>query len=259
MVVVWTLPDREMLYKEFPFVTIRTDLPHELLSPSLVRNSFLYNDGPPIEKMLHKCRINTNDIIHGWKGTEWKSDACYKDKLIFEPLKPTDESNEEYFKLKYKADLRSRGNILLMPRFKVGATYSEKRNWGMKNWKELSSLMLDKLGHNLIFCGKYGESYYISSPRERTLNLISRDPLNLVISALYDFNTFLCVGSQSFNVKLALLQNVDTIMWGHQKQRHQIDENWSSNGKTECMFLETKDYKISPYIIFDSIMKYLEK
>ncbi len=251
------MPERKGLYDSNQ-VYIRTDLPHELLSSSLVRNSFLYNDGPPIEKMLHKCRINPNNIIHGWSGLDWKSDRCYKDKMIFEPLKSSSEDNKKYNLLKYKVDLRSRGNIILMPRFKIGATYSEKRNWGMKNWKELYKMMLDKLGHNLIFCGKYGESYYIKSPRQRSLNLITQDPFKLVVSALNDFDTFLCIGSQSFNVKLALLQNVDTIMWGHQRKRHQIDENWSSDKKTKCIFLDSPNYDISPEIVFDNIMKYFE-
>ncbi len=89
--------------------------------------------------------------------------------------------------------------------------------------------------------------------------MITPDPLGLVISALNDPTTILCMGSQSFNVKLALLQNVDTIMWGHQRQRHQVDENWSSDGATECIFLDSPDYDISPDIVFESMNKQLEK
>lgn len=255
---VWTLQDRKRLYEEFP-VVIKTNLPDSIKTPKLVRNSFLYNNGPNIRDIFIKCGIDPVTVIHGWNGLEWKSDDCYKDKMIFIPLSVTEEEMNQYYeKLSSLIISRLSRNIIFMPRCKMGDSYTEYRNWGMDNWRKLDDLCSKYLDVNIIFCGKYGESYFLRSTEGKSINLISIDPFVDTLCALADENTIMSVSSQSFMGKLSLLQNKDTLMWGHQKQRHQIDENWSSKDGVKCFFVESLDYKVSPEEIYGLIYTYIQ-
>jgi len=228
-----------------------------MYSANLVRNSFLYNNGPPILDMFRKCDIDSDDVIHGWKNLDWKSADCYKDKMVFEPFDSRLVNMEEYDEKMLNLDPK-KPNIVLMPRFKIGDPYTEQRNWGVKNWKTLYSMIIDKIDCNVIIVGRYGQSYYLKEIKGRSLNLISDDPFPMMLEALNNPNSVLAVSSQSFGGKLALLQNVDTIMWGHQKQRHKVDENWSSKEGVRCIFFEDIKYNIDPTTIFTTIDVYIK-
>jgi hypothetical protein len=253
-VMVWTLPDRMRLYEGLCMVC-RADLPNSLRSPFLLRNSFLYDGGPDINKIWEECKIDPSTVIHGWRGYEWKSAKCYKGKMTFKPIPVHDFEMDEYFEMVGIEFDHSKTNIILLPRYKFGAKYTERRNWGKDNWKELLNKLVDHTNYNIIVAGKYGQVYDFMYQTERVVSLVSEnDPLERILYALNAPNTALAVSSQSFLGKLALLQNVNTIMWGHQKQRHQVDENWSSDPKISCTFIEDMDYNISPDVIYEHII-----
>ena len=259
IVKVFTLKERVKFYDDLiPKYNIITDLPEEMYSANLVRNSFLYNNGPPIKDMFRKCDIDSDDVIHGWKNKDWKSADCYKDRMVFEPFESHLIDMQEYDKKMLDLDV-GKSNIVIMPRFKIGDPYTELRNWGVKNWRSLYIMITEKTDWNVIIAGRYGLSYYFEEVKGRSINLISDDPFSMMLAALNDPNTHLAVSSQSFGGKLALLQNVDTIMWGHQKQRHKVDENWSSKEGVKCIFFEDMEYNIKPEGIFSAIEDYIEE
>jgi len=256
-VTVWTLPDRIRMYQGGKATLIRSDLPYELLYSSLIRNSFLYNNGPPIEDMFKECNIDPESVIHGWKDYDWKNMYWYGDKLKFEPFEVFPQEIENYqYQLKKQLD-STKKNIVIMPRYKTGTSYLQSRNWRGDYWRILCSLLISETDCNLIFCGKYGETFFFNEIKNRTMNLISDMPFPMNLCALNDPNTVLAVSSQSFGGKLALLQNVDTVMWGHQQKRHQEEENWSTDPNTVCHFIYDQDYSCTPDDVFSVIKNHL--
>jgi hypothetical protein len=255
-VMVYTLPDRMRLYEGLAMV-VRTDIPVALRSPFLLRNSFMYDGGPNIHKVIEELGIMPESVIHGWRNMEWKSAKCYEGKMTFKPIPVHDfEMSAYYGRLKdYNMEEK---NIILLPRYKFGAKYTERRNWGEERWHELTNLLVERTNHNLIVCGKYGQVYHLSEVKGRVYNLVDdADPLETLLCALNDTRTVLAVSSQSFLGKLALLQNVHTLMWGHQKQRHQVDENWSSDPEVICTFIESMNYDVEPNTIYEHINAFL--
>ena len=255
-VVVWTLPDRMRIYKGEKAVMVRSDLPYQMLSHLLVRNSFLYNGEPPIEEMFAECNIEPNTIIHGWKDYDWKNYHWYGDKMLVTPFESYASEVEEYNEMKKKLDPLKK-NIILFPRHKVGSKYMEHRNWNGGNWKELWNLLFKETDYNIIICGKRGQTSFSVSHNDRTLSIVNKSPFAMIIAALNDPDTILAISSQSFGGKLALLQNVDTVMWGHQRHRHQVEENWS-NDNTICYYMDSPDYDIEPRDVFSMITNVLK-
>jgi hypothetical protein len=60
------------------------------------------------------------------------------------------------------------------------------------------------------------------------------------------------IGQQSGNPILSLHLGTPVISWGHEKQRHAIDENPRG---TLCHFFEDPTYSIRPEVIFHQIME----
>jgi hypothetical protein len=229
-----------------------------MLSPFLLRNSFLYDGGPPIEQIFKQLNIDPNTLIHGWRGYEWKNVNCYAEKMLFEPIPVRDDEMEKYLEFKHSMIGNGKKCIMIMPRYKVGASYTEKRNWGKDRWNELVQLIWKELpDYNIILGGKFGQVYILDSIPGQTLDLVNDDPMVPMLCALADPKTVLAISSQSFLGKLALLQNVNTLMWGHQKDRHQNYENWSSKEGVRCNFIEDMEYSVSPQSVLETMMEML--
>jgi hypothetical protein len=248
-VVVWTLIDRYRFYQGGLAQVVLTDLPKELLSPFIVRNNWLYNGYESnLSEMLSKCQINPQDLLHGFKDIE-----RYTGKMVFKPFIVQPYELLSYDKLMEGLD-RSKENIVLMPRSKYGAAFTEFRNWSHTKWLILYNLLLANLPeYNIIVCGKLGQVYRLGENGRRELHIINDSPLDEILWVLNDPQTVLVVSSQSFGGKLALLQNVDTLMWGHEKYRHQVAENWSTQEGVTCTFIEDMNYSSSPELIFETI------
>jgi len=254
---VLTLPDRTRMFEGGLAMCVETIHIKALNSPFLVRNNFLYNGGPDFLEVFRECNIEPNTLIHGWKNNEWKDQKCYGDKMLFKPFKSYGFEIEEYSKLKSKLNLTKK-NIVMYPRCKLGPSTMEFRNWSRDNWERLCALLVTETDYNIIICGKSGQTQCVDHlDSDRFLTIVTDNPFPMNLCVLNDPNTILAVASQSFGGKLALLQNVDTVMWGDQKQRHQVKENWSTNPNTVCQFIDDQDFSSTPEDIFKIAMKHL--
>lgn len=254
---VLTLPDRMRMFEGGLAMLVETIHINALLSPFLVRNNFLYNGGPDFLEVFRECNIEPNTLIHGWENEQWRNQKCYKDKMLFKPFKSYDFEIEEYNKLKGKLD-PTKKNIVMYPRHKSGPSTMEARNWKFENWEILLFYLIKQTDYNIIICGKRGQTQCIDHlDSGRLLTIVTDNPFSMNICALNDPNTILTLASQSFGGKLALLQNVDTVMWGDQKQRHQVDENWSTDPNTICQFIEDLDFSSTPEDIFEVVKNHL--
>ena len=244
-VQVWTLPDRFRLYEPFICAELK-ELPKKCQGNKR-RNCFTYSGFN--QKFIYKMfGISRSSLIHGCVADK-KPEAFYRDRITIKKFTVTSEELNIYNK-KILSLNKNKKNIIVVPRYKeeVG------RNWSKDKWERLLKLLYG-LGCNIILCGLTCQSYDIKIDSRYGINLISNNPFVDTLCSLDNPKTVLCVASQGFSGKLALLQNVNTVMWGHQKKRHQVGENWSTNPKTVCDFIDDKFYNINPQVIFNHVKK----
>ena len=144
-VTVWTLPDRFKLYEGGLCKVTRTDLPSSLLSPFLMRNSFLYDGGPDIKRIVEELGIDPNSIIHGWHSYNWKNVNCYAEKMIFKPIPVREDELLQYRDFKKESITPNCKSILLLPNSVSLLTESGNLSSSIKYewrsfWKSFSSL-----------------------------------------------------------------------------------------------------------------------
>jgi hypothetical protein len=112
-----------------------------------------------------------------------------------------------------------------------------KRNWPF--WNELSAKLNAKycvISAGVRLCSAYTGDIFLEDHVEGEASVVG-----LTIEALRRARC--CVGSQSAIPILSNLVGTRTVMWGHEKQRHAVDENTAG---TECKFIESPNYDCKP-------------
>jgi len=130
------------------------------------------------------------------------------------------------------------------------------RNWSEDNWLKLFNMINNK-NEYLVFITGVGNSY-IKAPKnyksfiniEDIVTSNNSSVIGLTIECIK--KSFVTVGSQSAIPLLSNFLNVPTIIWGHEKQRHQVNENYNN---TKCIFIDDMKYICDPLIIFNQIEK----
>lgn len=128
------------------------------------------------------------------------------------------------------------------------------RNWGSGRWSELFKL-IEKNDKFLVFMvGKY-PTYIRPHPSYQNFICVENlcdeytSIIGLTIEAIR--SSVLTIASQTAAPLLSQLLGTPTLVWGHEKKRHSLEENLKN---TPCLFIEDKTYSLSPQKIFDYIL-----
>jgi len=161
--------------------------------------------------------------------------------------------------LKIIKDILSKHNgkipICISPRHRIDSP-KPTRNWPTQYWKDLF-IRIRQTGKYLVFIVG-GSASIVRPPKDRFFIVLddiraeNTSNLGLTIEALK--HSCLTIGQQSALPILSNYLGKKTIMWGHEKVRHQVIENPYN---TKCIFFEepTVQYNTNPKIIFKNILK----
>lgn len=138
------------------------------------------------------------------------------------------------------------------------------RNWKIDNWNKLIE-GLDDIKRYLIFIAGKSPAYVIPDRNQSKTLIVLEDLIRpydrvsiigLTIEAIK--RSKLTIGQQSAIPILSNLLKTPTLMWGDEKQRHQVIEN---PYKTECTFIEeqTSNYVTKPELIIHNVMEMTKK
>lgn len=170
------------------------------------------------------------------------------DKMIFRKFEPVET-------LKYLVDLPpvKRKSVMIFPRKK-----GDGRDWPEANWVELI-YQLSKAGYGVVIGGVRNASCLIDYKGDGIVNLmqlLEGDPFHALDLVLhYLTKVRMAVGSQSALPILSMHQEVPTLMWGGERERHEKELNYFD---TPCRFLDDPKYAIAPERVIEEL-KIFEK
>lgn len=168
-----------------------------------------------------------------------------RDKMDFWRFRPSMHLDED---LKLKSARKK--SVMVFPRRR-----GDGRDWPERSWAELVTMLLDG-GYGVLIGGASESSFPVRGKMQSVVDLTSTGQiwaLDLVIHHLSKVR--MAIGSQSALPILALHQGVPTLMWGHEKERHERELNWFN---TPCRFLLDEKYDLSAKSIFEEF-KIFEK
>lgn len=124
------------------------------------------------------------------------------------------------------------------------------RNWSVDYWHHLYSLLRN---YTVFVAGTAGS--YIRPNQGLGIcledyNANGTSTIGLVIEAIKASR--LTVGQQSGNPILSLLLGIPVVSWGHEKERHSIEDN--PKGTPICFF-DDPTYSIKPDIVYQKILE----
>jgi hypothetical protein len=133
------------------------------------------------------------------------------------------------------------------------------RNWKKEYWNDLFEMLKNSNKFIIFILG--ATSSYVKPIIENNCFFVIEDLVNFrkdvsvlgtTIEAMKQ--SVLTVGQQSALPILSNYLKIPTIMWGHEKIRHQVKENPMN---TRCVFFEELSihYKTRPELIFNTILK----
>ena len=161
-------------------------------------------------------------------------------------------NNKELYEFIYKSDKPS---IVIAPRYRRGVP----RNWPY--WKEFYDLIEPlKEDYHFIICGKepdviednrFGLATHASDRWDEDIEF---SLVGLIIEIIK--NSILTIGSQSGLPNLSNLLGTPTLQWGNEKHEHSKTYNVKN---TKTIFLDDKNFNIHPEIVYDELIKFLNK
>ena len=144
-------------------------------------------------------------------------------------------------------------SIILFPRHR-----KDSRDWLEKNWEGLVDRLLET-DYQIVIAGVKDSSCLTKRTGERIINLtdLGKDSFYTLDLVLYYLSKVkFAIGSQSALPLLALHQRVPTLMWGHEKKRHEGELNYFS---TPCRFIEDPGYGSTVNAVFEEFEKLREE
>ena len=139
-----------------------------------------------------------------------------------------------------------------------GRSRSSFRNWPEQNWEILChSILTQHPELYLVIIGAPNGSFLKRFGGDRVVNAIftpKEESIDLSIALLND--AVCSITSQSGSTHLSLQSLCPSLIIGHERQRHAVDENYL---KAPVMFVETKNYDVNPKFVFDSFSQFYEE
>jgi len=238
--IIATFPDRIDLYKNYQhFCPINIDGLYVRKRPDMYKVQFM--DDGEYDGILTSLKANYPDafVIEPPKSNygRWVFSASELD-LDF---KPRPLNSQVVHSL-----LTDRPTITLAPRHRKDC---KDRNWPY--WDELYDMLKDYT----VFVAGANASY--ARPKNMSncvcledCNREGTSTIGLVIEAMRASKV--TVGQQSGNPILSLHLGTPVISWGHEKQRHAVDENYK---RTPCYFFDDPTYSVRPEVIYQKIVE----
>jgi lipopolysaccharide biosynthesis glycosyltransferase len=127
--------------------------------------------------------------------------------------------------------------ILIFPRYRDSKF--QCRNISKEQWLVITDILCDQYKQSkIISIGTLNGAMRLDINKKNFTDLVGYDDnktLDLMIAFCNAKLTRAAVGNQSGTVKITLLSGTPTFMFGDERQRHTVDENWA---KTKCGFFE---------------------
>ena len=233
---VMTPRDRISLYSDYAKSVIDIPLWVHAFSPNCFhRNGF---KNKHLEKLRQFCydKFDTNDIV--FHVPYKKYGKCQK-KIPKSDMTFVKYKGNEWQRQLAEHALGNRKNIVIWPRRRMGGRVLSGRNWSEQNWRVyLQLLMKDKRldDYNIVALGIKSMSALVGMGDHKNfhnyISFIDKDYTGFCITMLED--AVLAIGSQSAGPILSLHTGTPTIIFGHEQQRHKVEEN---PHKTRCDFI----------------------
>lgn len=147
-------------------------------------------------------------------------------------------------------DLEDAGekSVMVSPRRR-----GDGRDWPEENWLELLPLLLND-GYGVIIGGASESSFLVKGKVSGMIDLTTTGQIWAFDAVIhYLTKVRMAIGSQSALPILALHQGVPTLMWGHEKDRHERELNWFD---TPCRFLLDERYDLPAESIFEEFREF---
>ena len=139
-----------------------------------------------------------------------------------------------------------------------GRSRSSFRNWPEEYWEALCySILTTYPDLLLVIVGAPNGSFLKRFGGDRVVNAIFTPKEESIDLSIAFFEKAVCsITSQSGSTHLSLQSLCPSLILGHERQRHAVDENYL---KAPVMFVETKNYDVNPKFVFDSFSQFYEE
>lgn len=172
----------------------------------------------------------------------------YRQKIV--KLKASDEATQ-----KRDALVGKNPYVFISARGRSRASF---RNWPEEHWESLCSSILAAYPElYLVIAGAPSGSFLKRLNGPRIINTVftpKEESIDLSIAFLE--NAQCSITSQSGSTHISLQTGCPSLIIGHERQRHAVDENYL---QTPVMFLETKNYNVSPSLVLTSFGQFYEE
>jgi hypothetical protein len=149
----------------------------------------------------------------------------FEGERIFEPYRHSDTAVELC-----RAELGETPVIMIFPRRRSGKFRG--RNIPRRQWERISTALCERFGDCLVVAlGSIDGAWRdlrVEEPRFRNLvGWNDRHTLDMMVALCNTRQAIAAVGNQSGTVKMTLLCGTPTYIFGHERERHTVTENWA--------------------------------
>ena len=139
-----------------------------------------------------------------------------------------------------------------------GRSRAAFRNWPEEYWEALCYSILSTYPNlYIVLVGAPNGSYLRRFGGDRIVNAIFTPKEESIDLSIAFFDQAICsITSQSGSTHLSLQSVCPSLILGHERQRHAVEENYL---KAPVMFVETADYRVSPQFVFDSFSQFYDE
>jgi len=182
----------------------------------------------------------------------------FENQRIMEPYQHSKEAEDLYYK-----ETDGKPSVIIFPRFRTSKFAI--RNLEPSKWIHIiNTLCVTFKDLKIVAFGTKDGAININNIKHKNfVNLIGYNDNKTLDMMIAAFNIRMCkcsIGNQSAPPKISLLCRCPAYMFGHERRRHQLEENWS---KTPCQFWEARlsnnGYHIPNFdLMVEDILKFVE-